>query len=169
MPLRPRKRLPTALEMESGAPNGLPIALEMEFGPPNRLPITLEMEFAPPNGLPIALEMEFAPPNGLPITLEMEFARPATISNVFQTPFCLPARTLQHMKSPRFEESRATFTNKTYFGRFASAFISLFCDGLYFATIVTPCGFISLYCITWNIYLIIIGIPTSTYRERSCS
>ena len=107
--------------------------------------------------------------NGLPITLEMEFGRPATISNVFQTSFCLPARTLQHMKSPRFEESRATFTNKTYFGRFASAFISLFCDGLYFATIVTPCGFISLYCITWNIYLIIIGIPTSTYRERSCS
>ena len=141
MPLRPRKRLPTALEMESGAPNGLPIALEMESGAPNRLPITLEMEFG----------------------------RPATISNVFQTLFFKTASILKQMKSPRFEESRATFTNKTYFGRFASALISLFCDGLYFTTICVPCRSIGLHGTTWNIYLIIIGVPTSTYRERSCS
>ena len=114
MPLRPRKRLPIALEMELCTHNGLPITLEMELCPHNGLPTALEMELCPHNGLPITLEMELRTHNGLPITLEMEFGRPATISNVFQTLFFKTASILKQMKSPRFEESRATFTNKTY-------------------------------------------------------
>ena len=59
MPLRPRKRLPIALEMELCPHNGLPITLEMELCPRNGLPTALEMELRPRNGLPTALEMEF--------------------------------------------------------------------------------------------------------------
>ena len=47
MPLRPRKRLPTALEMELRPHNGLPIALEMKLRPRNTIPNVFQAIISP--------------------------------------------------------------------------------------------------------------------------
>ena len=110
MPLRPRKRLPTALEMEFPTEMAFQSRWKwncvhaMGFQPRWKWNCVRTMGFQsrwkwnfrrkwPSNRASNHVGNGISVGNGLPIALEMEFARPATISHVLERLICMQVNT----------------------------------------------------------------------------